>query len=125
MTPAPVLDSLERQSGIQNPLAHCYRDLAGCVTESVPEIVVVMTSAMATDIDALEVLAPLDPRWLGVMGSMAKIRHIKHALRERYVSRNTINKIHGPVGLPMKSDTPAEIAVSVVAQLLSLKGDRG
>lgn len=81
--------------------------------------VVVMTTAMHDDIAALAAVATDDLRWLGVMGSKAKIHAIRAALRERGIAAQRIDAICGPIGLPMKSDTPAEIAVSIMGQLLS------
>jgi xanthine dehydrogenase accessory factor len=80
---------------------------------------VVMTAAIVQDIAALSVLANLELPWLGVMGSAAKIHEIRAQLAARGIARERIDAIHGPIGLPMKSDTPPEIAVSIVAQLLA------
>ena len=80
--------------------------------------VAVMTAAMVQDVEALTALADANLRWLGVMGSAAKIHEIRSRLAARGIAQERIDCIHGPIGLPMKSDTPPEIAVSIVAQLL-------
>lgn len=79
---------------------------------------VVMTASVFHDIDSLAAIAALPLAWLGVMGSGAKIREIHTQLRERGITAAQVNAIHGPIGLPMKSDTPPEIAVSIIGQLL-------
>lgn len=81
--------------------------------------VAVMTTAMTQDIAALAALAGTNVHWLGVMGSAAKIHEIRKQLAARGVAQTRIDAIHGPIGLPMKSDTPPEIAVSIMAQLLA------
>lgn len=81
--------------------------------------VVVMTTAVTHDIEALAALARRDCLWLGVMGSRNKIRAIHRALRERGIDRAALARVHGPIGLAMKSDTPAEIAVSIMGQMLA------
>lgn len=96
-----------------------YDELARTLQRPSLATVVVMTTAVYHDIEALAALAPNDLRWLGVMGSRAKIRVIRQALRHRGFSDGCIDAIHGPIGLKMKSDTPAEIAVSIMGQLLS------
>ena len=86
-----------------------------------PELttVAVMTAAMTQDVEALTALADVNVHWLGVMGSAAKIHEIRARLAARGIAQERIDAIHGPIGLPMKSDTPPEIAVSIVAQLLA------
>jgi xanthine dehydrogenase accessory factor len=53
------------------------------------------------------------------MGSAAKVHEIRVRLAARGIAQERIAAIHGPIGLPMKSDTPPEIAVSIVAQWLA------
>ncbi len=86
-----------------------------------PELttVAVMTAAMTQDVEALTALADANVHWLGVMGSAAKIHEIRVRLAARGIAQHHIDAIHGPIGLPMKSDTPPEIAVSIMAQLLA------
>jgi xanthine dehydrogenase accessory factor len=81
--------------------------------------VAVMTTAMTQDVAALAALADTDVHWLGVMGSVAKIHEIRRRLAALGITQERIDAIHGPIGLPMKSDTPPEIAVSIMAQLLA------
>ncbi|MBS0555828.1 MAG: XdhC family protein [Proteobacteria bacterium] len=81
--------------------------------------VAVMTAAITQDIAALAVLANAGAHWLGVMGSVAKIHEIRTQLAARGIAQERIDAIRGPIGLPMKSDTPPEIAVSIMAQLLA------
>ena len=60
-----------------------------------------------------------------VMGSVAKIHEIRAQLGARGIAQARIDAIHGPIGLPMKSDTPPEIAVSIMAQLLTERRGSG
>lgn len=86
--------------------------------------VVVMTSDFPSDVRALLGCIGRDFRFLGVMGSGAKIHAIGSALAEAGVDAAERRRIEGPIGLPMKSDTPEEIAISVTAQLLQRARER-
>ena len=69
----------------------------------------------------LEVLAlALDriPNTIGLIASASKREHMYAALRERGVPREALARIRSPVGLPLGAETPAEIAVSIVAELV-------
>lgn len=102
----------------RHPLAD-YAELATRLARPELTRVVVMTTAVTHDIEALVAIAHRACYWLGVMGSSSKIRVIRKTLRERGVDRDAINAIHGPIGFDMKSDTPPEIAVSIMGQLLA------
>lgn len=95
-----------------------YGDLNAQLHYPALTTVVVMTASVLHDIAALTSVAATPLHWLGVMGSAAKIHEIRTQLAARGIAQDRIDAIHGPIGLPMKSDKPAEIAVSVMAQLL-------
>jgi xanthine dehydrogenase accessory factor len=96
-----------------------YADLPGRLHWPELTTVAVMTAAMTQDVEALTALADVNVHWLGVMGSAAKVHEIRVRLAARGIAQERIAAIHGPIGLPMKSDTPPEIAVSIVAQWLA------
>lgn len=81
--------------------------------------VVVMTANIDDDIRALRALADRPYPYLGVMGAPAKLRRIAQALRDWNISDDAIAKFYAPIGLPMTSNTPAEIAVSIAAEILT------
>lgn len=125
----------DRLANVAAAAARCvpdYADVAVRLNHAAITTVLVMTSALATDVAALAGFVQIQTRWLGVMGSRHKINVIRDSLIAQGVNRALIDAIHGPIGLAMKSDTPAEIAVSVVAELLaneqtsqSVSRDRG
>lgn len=53
--------------------------------------------------------------YIGVIGSIQKIASVSKILRENGIGEETINT---PIGLPIKAETPAEIAVSITAELI-------
>jgi xanthine dehydrogenase accessory factor len=55
-----------------------------------------------------------------VLGSQKKIEQLKANLAHR-LSIDSLQRIRGPMGLPIKSHTPAEIAVSIAAELIQIQ----
>ncbi|MEO0812421.1 MAG: XdhC family protein [Myxococcota bacterium] len=92
-----------------------YKSLADAVTLPEHTRLIVMTSELTTDVDAIEGAHGIPFAYRGVMGSPAKLAAIARELSSRGVS---LDGFCAPIGLAMKSDTPTEIAVSVAAQLL-------
>lgn len=101
-----------------------YREAGATLTWPSLTDVVVMTTDFQSDIRGLLGCVGHGFRFLGVMGSAAKIRAIDSALAEAGVAAVERARVHAPIGLPMKSDTPEEIAISVTAQLLQLARER-
>src|SRR5208282_614681 len=69
----------------------------------------------------LEVLArAIDcfPNAIGLIASASKREHMFATLRERGVSRDALERVRSPVGIPLGAESPAEIAVSIVAEIV-------
>ncbi len=90
-----------------------------------PELtwVVVMTTDFPSDVKALAGVLDRPFRFVGVMGAPAKLEEIRSRLEALGFSRAAIDRIQAPVGLPIPSHTPEEIAISVAAQILELRAD--
>ena len=58
------------------------------------------------------------PNTIGLIASAPKREHVFARLRERGVSREAIARIRSPVGVEIGAETPAEIAVSIVAEIV-------
>ncbi|HIA30408.1 MAG TPA: hypothetical protein EYN82_02110 [Candidatus Marinimicrobia bacterium] len=85
-----------------------------------PELtnVVVMTTDVVSDVRGLLGAKDLPFHFIGVMGSQPKIAEIIEQLKSEDISNDQLSKFTAPVGIPMASNTPEEIAVSVAAQIL-------
>ena len=102
------------------------------VVESMPEwlaqaelpphaYVVILTRGHRHDLEALRALAPKQLRYLGLIGSQAKVARIYEALEGGGISAEKLRKVHAPVGLDLGAVTPQEIAVSILAELIGVK----
>ena len=58
-----------------------------------------------------------------MLGSRRKVALTAKVLREWGVNEDAIARMHAPVGLPIGADTPEEIAVSVVAEMIAARRD--
>lgn len=83
--------------------------------------VVILTRGHRHDLDALRALAQRNLRYLGLIGSRAKVARLYAALQEESVPLDTLRKIHAPIGLDIGAVSPQEIAVSILAELIAVK----
>ena len=83
--------------------------------------VVVVTRGHTHDLDALRALAARDLRYLGLIGSKAKVRRIYDALLGEGMPPECLQRVHAPVGLDIGAVSPEEIAVSILAELIAVR----
>lgn len=82
-----------------------------------------MTRAHAFDQQCLEQILLKPSAYVGMLGSAKKIESIAANLEAKRISRDSFARVHTPVGLDINAQTPAEIAVSVVAEIIEVKNN--
>jgi xanthine dehydrogenase accessory factor len=82
--------------------------------------VVVVTRGHQHDLDAMRALAARDLKYLGLIGSRAKVARIYDALLEEGMPPECLQRVHAPIGLEIGAVTPAEIAISILAELIAV-----
>jgi xanthine dehydrogenase accessory factor len=83
--------------------------------------VVVVTRGHTHDFDALRALAARDLRYLGLIGSRAKVARVFDALTAEGMPAECLSRVHAPIGLDIGAITPAEIAISILAELIAVR----
>jgi xanthine dehydrogenase accessory factor len=109
-----------------------FPDAAEVIVDTIPEwlrtadipsnaYVVIVTRGHTHDLDALRALATRDLRYLGLIGSKAKVKRIYDALLAEGMSPELLRRVHAPVGLDIGAVSPEEIAVSILAELIAVR----
>ena len=118
----PELNTIEK-----NAFAHRIEiiDSYEAVGERVPEgedvYVVVMTLGYSSDETVISRLIDKNFKYFGVLGSKAKMATLMKELRAEGYDDKKLARIHTPIGLPINSHTPEEIAVSIAAEIIAVK----
>ncbi len=82
--------------------------------------VVIMTFAHKSDQDVLQKLIEKKYKYLGLMGSKAKVAKLYENIGYNPDAAGA-PKVHSPIGISIKSKTPMEIAVSIAAEIIGIK----
>jgi xanthine dehydrogenase accessory factor len=98
-----------------------YPSVIQKLTFSERSYVVILTHKHVHDFEVLEQCIKKPSCYLGMIGSKAKVAKIFDQLRENGVSEETIKRIHSPVGLKIGANTPAEIAISILAEIIHVR----
>ncbi|MBQ7584722.1 MAG: XdhC family protein, partial [Desulfovibrionaceae bacterium] len=85
--------------------------------------VVIMTHSQELDLMALSQILASHAAYIGLLGGSSKRQAIFAALRNEGVPQPELACVHAPIGLNIGAETPEEIAVAVVAELLAAKTD--
>jgi xanthine dehydrogenase accessory factor len=83
--------------------------------------VVLVTRGHAHDVRVLRKLVRRPTGYLGMIGSRRRVYAVFKLLRDEGVPIDDLLRVHAPIGLDIKTETPGEIAVSVGAELLKVR----
>ena len=100
-----------------------FHDVTSAVLLDADTYAVIATRGHQHDVELAAQLAPLSLRYLGMLGSRRKVAMTAGVLRSWSVAEEAIDRMHAPVGLSIGADTPEEIAISVVAEMIAVRRD--
>jgi len=87
--------------------------------------IVIMTRGHQYDRSLIAQALRTPARYIGMMGSRKKVAEIARALAEEGLTPDEIARAHAPIGIPIGAETPEEIAVSIVAELIQVRRGTG
>ncbi len=103
------------------------REFEGCL-EGIPvnpnTCVIIVTRGHQHDETALEQAVRTTSGYIGLIGSRGKIGAIIRNLEKRGIPRSTLERVRAPIGLPIGSKTPEEIAIAIAAELIAHRRGR-
>lgn len=85
-----------------------------------PPFVVVVTRGHALDGEAIKLLENQNTAYLGVIGSTKKVTQLRQELVAQGISPSYLDSIYTPIGLSIKAETPSEIAISIMAEIIAI-----
>ncbi|HVP19340.1 MAG TPA: XdhC family protein [Spirochaetia bacterium] len=83
--------------------------------------VVMVTRGHLTDLECVRAVLRKKYRYAGFIGSERKAKLLREQLRNDGFDQEKIDALHAPIGLDIKAETPAELAVSILAQLVAVR----
>jgi xanthine dehydrogenase accessory factor len=99
------------------PMGSAFRHL----TVDEGSYIVAATRGHQHDEPVIEQALRTPAAYIGMLGSRRKVAIMWERLRKRGVTEEDLARVHAPVGLPIGADTPGEIAVSIVAQMVEVR----
>jgi xanthine dehydrogenase accessory factor len=102
--------------------------IAGDLIEKIREIeitpqtyIVFVTRNHALDADLLGAVVEKPAAYIGMLGSARRATTMRETLKRGGISEVALARVHAPIGLPIHAETPQEIAVSIMAEMIQVK----
>lgn len=99
-------------------------ELAGEFSYGDNAFVVIVTRGHAMDEEALRTFIQYDTAYLGLIGSVSKIETIFQRLAKEGIPREKLDEVRAPIGLDLGGNSPGEIAISIVSEMLMTRYKR-
>ena len=94
-------------------------DIASLVRLDDRTHVVIVTHGHLFDKDALRAVATSPAPYVGMIGSRSKVTTVMRDLQEEGVPSEVLARVHAPIGIDLGGQTPGEIAVSILSQIIA------
>ncbi|MCH3882372.1 MULTISPECIES: XdhC family protein [Tenacibaculum] len=115
------LNTLENNTFANKKLVVNYEEIDNYITKGNTSYVAIMTNKYTDDKLVLSKLLKNHYKFLGVLGSNAKLKTMWEVLLKEGFTQEELNTVYAPIGISIKSETVEEIAVSIAAQIIQIK----
>lgn len=98
-----------------------YEEIANYISEGDMSYVVLVSFGFRTDELCMSKLLKKKFKYFGVMGSKEKMKKLLLNLKKNGFFYSDFDNLHTPIGVPINSKTPEEIAISIAAEIIKIK----
>lgn len=106
---------------------HADERISGDLVEKIKQVditpqtfVVLVTRAHTLDVSLLGAIVEKNAAYIGMLGSQRRVITVLDTLRKKGVSEAALQRVHAPIGVEIHAETPQEIAVSIMAQVIQV-----
>lgn len=98
-----------------------YSELREKLLGGKDQYLVIMTFGFRTDDIAVRAILGKPFRYIGLLGSRTKVNEMLEQYAKDNLPQDWLQQVRAPIGIPIHSQTPEEIAVSIAAEIISVK----
>jgi xanthine dehydrogenase accessory factor len=98
-----------------------FQDAFDRISINASSYLAIITRGHIHDRAVLQTALQTTPAYIGMVGSRRKRNLIYKAIREEGASQDALDEIHSPIGLNIGAETPEEIAVSIIAEMIQVR----
>ena len=83
--------------------------------------IAIYTTGHVNDEKCLQFAVGTKAKYIGMIGSRKKAMEVKERLLQKGIPQSVLDKVHSPIGIEINADTPEEIAVSILAEVIKVR----
>ena len=119
----------DREQFVQNALGHgadegiCsgFEEALAAIPGDPDTFFIIVTRGHMSDSECLLSIVNKPHAYIGMIGSRRKVGMVKQMLADNGIHQDVIDSVHTPIGLAIGAETPEEIAVAILAEIIEVK----
>jgi xanthine dehydrogenase accessory factor len=119
--PRPDYNNNERFPDVDNFIVDEYESAFTKLNIGPDSYIVIYTTGHVSDAECLHFAVKTDAKYIGMIGSKKKVIDVKERLLNKKVSPKKLDEVHAPIGIDIGAETPEEIAISILAEIIRVK----
>jgi len=108
-----------RFPGAQRVLCDRFDKVLQDIKPNMQTAVIIITRGHKYDLECLRSVIGTEAGYIGMIGSRRKVRSTLQVLQEEGISQETLGRVRAPIGLDLGGQSPEEIGVSIVAEVIA------
>jgi xanthine dehydrogenase accessory factor len=117
----PMFADHARAAGADRVICDSFTEGLKQIEGDLDSYFVILTRGHRYDMDCLRDMLKKPYAYIGMIGSHGRVARAKEVLLEEGFRREQLDTLHAPIGLPIGAETPEEIAVSIMAEIIQVK----
>lgn len=120
----PVFADNARRAGATRVICEPFEEGLDQVEGSTDTYFVIVTRGHRYDQICLEKIAQKEHAYIGMIGSRRRTTLVKQMLTEKGIDKEVLDRVYTPIGLNIGAETPVEIAVAIMAEIIEVKNKK-
>jgi xanthine dehydrogenase accessory factor len=122
--PRPEYNNRERFPNADSLIVEEYDNAFSKLNVDENSYIVIYTIGHVVDEKCLEFAVTTPAKYIGMIGSAKKAREVKQRLLQQGVPQQQLDRVYSPIGMEIGAETPEEIAISILAEIIKVKRGR-
>ncbi|WP_077613402.1 XdhC family protein [Clostridium sp. Marseille-P2415] len=112
-----------KKEGADTVLCKPFKEALGEIQGSADHYFIIVTRGHRFDQECLYHIINKKNAYIGMIGSRSRVRIVKEFLQSRGISKGLLDQVCTPIGLKINAQTPEEIAVAIMAEIIQIKNE--
>lgn len=108
-------------AGADHVICDSFENALSTVEGNKSTFFIIVTRGHRYDQACLEKIIEKENAYIGMIGSKVRVKKVLNYLEDKGATRGKLNRVHTPIGLDIGAETPAEIAVAIMAEIIEVK----